>query len=61
MADQEFPSGDDDRAHGKRRTGSYFMLPSEQAEQFKRTEAELKKSPDRAIDRDARRTNGNKD
>ncbi|MGW3472493.1 hypothetical protein ACWDKQ_29405 [Saccharopolyspora sp. NPDC000995] len=50
MADQEFPTGDDDR----RRSGAYFVLPSETAEQLKRSEADAKKSPDRSVGRDAR-------
>jgi hypothetical protein len=53
MADQEFPTGDDDSARARRKTGQYFMLPSELAEQFRRTEAELQKSLDR-VEQDAR-------
>ncbi|MEV6228129.1 hypothetical protein AB0L88_09705 [Saccharopolyspora shandongensis] len=52
MSDQEFPTGDDDRARVKRQSGSYFILPSETAEQFKRSEADLEKSRDRTVDRD---------
>jgi hypothetical protein len=54
MADQEFPTGDDDNARARRKTGRYFMLPSELAEQFRRTEAELERPPDRTVEQDAR-------
>jgi hypothetical protein len=54
MADRKFPSGDDD-ARTKPKGGRYFVLPSETAEQFKRTEAELEKSPDRTIGENPRR------
>jgi hypothetical protein len=40
MADRENRSGDE-RARSRR--GEYFMLPSEQAEQFKRTEADIER------------------
>ncbi|MFI0470883.1 MULTISPECIES: hypothetical protein [Saccharopolyspora] len=53
MSDQEFPTGDDGRARAKRQSGSYFMLPSETAEQFKRSEADMEKTRDRAVERDA--------
>ncbi|GAA0533637.1 hypothetical protein GCM10011581_07040 [Saccharopolyspora subtropica] len=45
MAEQKFPTGDD-RHQARRKTGTYFTLPSELAEQFRRSEQRLK-SPDR--------------
>ncbi|MCI2422079.1 hypothetical protein MOQ72_32070 [Saccharopolyspora sp. K220] len=47
MAD---PTGDDDRSRTNRKTGRYFVLPSELAEELRRTEADLEKSPERAIE-----------
>ncbi|MER7082825.1 hypothetical protein SAMN05421805_1011440 [Saccharopolyspora antimicrobica] len=39
MADQESRTGDDGSARARRKSGEYFVLPSEMADEMRRSEA----------------------
>ncbi|MER7010034.1 hypothetical protein ABT324_01205 [Saccharopolyspora sp. NPDC000359] len=48
MVDQESPTGEDVNARARRKSGQYFVLPSEMADELRRTEA-------KSNERDSRR------
>ncbi|MER6990563.1 hypothetical protein ABT337_12865 [Saccharopolyspora hirsuta] len=52
MVDQESPTGDDANARARRKSGQYFVLPSEMADELRRTEAKSNEQDSRLPGKD---------